>query len=89
MRMVVGARGRVADADETKQFDRPPPRRRAGQAHVAPQRVVDLRADGHDRIEGRHRVLEHHRDSTAANVLHAPFGQAQQVLAAEADLAAP
>ena len=35
------------------------------------QRLADLRADGHHRIERAHRLLEDHRDVAAADVRHA------------------
>ena len=52
------------------------------------QRLGDVRADPHHRIERRHRLLEHEADSRAANLPHRLFGKRQQVLALEKDLAA-
>ena len=38
-------------------------------AHVGVQRLGDLPADGQDRVEGGHRVLEDHGDFFTADVL--------------------
>ena len=43
-------------------------RRRLRQAHVDAQRLDDLVADGEDRVEAGHRVLEHEADLAAAEL---------------------
>ncbi len=69
-----------------------PPRARApracGDRLVRLDRVDDLVADGHHRVERVHRALEDHRDLAPAEALELGVGHRQHVLAAEADLAA-
>ena len=48
-------------------------------------RFHDLRADGEHRVERRHRLLKDHADVAAADRLHLPLGQADQVAAEERD----
>ena len=48
----------------------------------------DLLADGHDRIERSHRLLEDHRDVLAAYPLHLLLGEAEEIDAVELDAAA-
>jgi hypothetical protein len=52
---------------------------------VAEQRLGDLVADGEERIEARHRLLEDHRDVVAAHLAHL-FRQRQNIAAVEHDL---
>ena len=47
----------------------------------------DLEADGFDRVQRRHRILEDHGDLVAADLLHLLFLQRQQVLSLIDDLA--
>ena len=51
------------------------------------QSFADLEADGQHRIERGHRLLKNHRQFVAAQMAHLLFGQGQQVVAAEQDLA--
>ena len=54
----------------------------------AAARIRDLLADGVDRVQRRHRVLQDHRDLAAAVLAHFGFAELQQVDAFELDLAA-
>ena len=47
------------------------------------EHLVDLPADGHQRVEGRHRLLEDHRDPRAAHRAHALGRGLQKILAIE------
>ena len=51
----------------------------ARRAAVYPQRLFDLVADREDRVERRHRLLEHEADLGAAHALQFALGQRQQV----------
>ena len=51
----------------------------SGQAALEAQGLGHLRADGHQRIERRHRLLKNHGDFIAAQRAHLPLGQRQQV----------
>ena len=48
--------------------------------------LADLLAHREDRVEGRRRLLEDHRDLVAADVAHLRLGQGEQVGACEAHL---
>ena len=50
---------------------------------VRQQRLGDLRADRHDRVEREFRVLHDHRDAGAANGAHLPFRKREQIDAVE------
>lgn len=47
----------------------------------------DLGADGHDRVEGGHGLLEDHGDVAAAVAAHGGFGEGEEVCAVEVDAA--
>ena len=47
----------------------------------------DLGADGHDRVEGGHGLLEDHGDLAAAMVAHGFGREIEEILAVETDLA--
>ena len=51
---------------------------------VGADRLDDLAADAHDRVERGHRLLEDHRDLAAAAAAHLALGQREEVGAAEA-----
>jgi hypothetical protein len=53
------------------------------------KRFHDLVADGEDRVEAGHRVLEDHADAGAADGAHRVFGDAGEVLPLEHHAAAP
>jgi hypothetical protein len=55
------------------------------QALVQAQRFADLTADGVQRVQRRHRFLEHHRDAVAAQRAPVVVGQADQLAAVEPD----
>ena len=46
-----------------------------------------LLADGHQRVQRRHRFLKHHGDVAAAHAAHFALAQSQQIAAAQAGLA--
>ncbi|MNT47961.1 hypothetical protein D3C72_1847180 [compost metagenome] len=50
-------------------------------------RLCQLRADRHDRIERRHRLLEHHGDIAAAHAAHRAVAQARKLTPFELDTA--
>ena len=52
------------------------------------QRLTHLHADGEHGVERAHRVLQDHRDPTAADLLHLGVGLVQQIVAVEEYLAA-
>ena len=64
-----------------KQIERPPPGGCAIGALVHPNRLRHLVADGEERIEGGHRILQDHGDTPAAQTAHFRLGFLQQVLA--------
>jgi hypothetical protein len=72
-------------ADEVQKLDR------AGSGGGAPERAVqqqgfrDLVADGEDGVERRHRLLEDHRDSVAAQLSQGARVETDEVLALEQD----
>ena len=47
------------------------------------QRFVDLPADGENRVERSHGLLEDHADFVATNVSHLRFAQGQEILILE------
>ncbi len=48
----------------------------------------DLTPDRVDGVESRHRLLKHHADLTAAQLLHGALGPGEQILAVKRDDAA-
>ena len=84
MRERLGAPLRLRDADEFEQLDRAAARR----APVDPRLVHrdglgDLVADGVDRRQRRHRVLEHRADRRAPDPRHVVVGHAEQFVAVQ------
>ena len=57
----------IGDADQVEQLDRTVVRRLLRAAEVPTAHLGDLGADGEQRVERRHRVLEDHRDLLAAH----------------------
>ena len=47
--------------------------------------LIDLIADGHDRVERGHRLLKDHRDVAAANVTQPRLADLDEILIAEAN----
>jgi hypothetical protein len=62
VRVLLGAALRVRDADRGQHLDGARPGGLARGALVHPHHLGDLVADGEDRVERRHRLLEDHRD---------------------------
>ena len=55
---------------------------------VRAQHLVDLPADGHHRVERRHRLLEDHRHRRGAQLPQAPVARGEQLFADQLDAAA-
>ncbi len=87
MRIALQPGLRVGNADLGENFQRPRAGRRAGQAAVQQQDLADLLLDRVQRIERRHRLLEHDGDVVAAHLAHLALGQLQQIAAVELDAA--
>ena len=82
-----GAR-RVGQADLGQQFEGPAPARPGRQQAVRGEDLGDLRLDPHQRVEGRHRLLEDHRDAPPAHRVELRLVEGEQVGPAEEDPAA-
>ena len=65
------------------------PRGPAAEPAVQPQDVGELGRDGEDGVEGRARLLEDHRDAAAADPVHLPLRERQEILSAEQHPSAP
>src|SRR4029077_3604157 len=63
-------------------------RLRLVQAVMHPYGLCHLPPGPEERVHGRHRILEDHRDVLAADVAHLSFGRLGEVAALEEDLAA-
>ncbi|MCY1363637.1 hypothetical protein D3C81_1680300 [compost metagenome] len=87
MREAVETVGGVGDAGALQQRDGALARGAAVQAFVQRQRFDDLVADGVQRVQRRHRLLEDHRDLGTADCPHLAVGNVEQVLAFETDRA--
>ena len=88
VRVGVDAAFGLGDVDAAQHFDGAVHRLLARQALVQRDRLAHLAADGEQRIERGHRLLEDHRDLVAADALHLGLAELEQVLALEADGAA-
>ncbi len=51
------------------------------------ERLADLESDRVHRIEGDHRLLKHEANAPAADAFHGRFGNREEILAFEDDLA--
>ena len=87
VRIFLGALRRLGDAHQVEHLDGALEACLAVHVAVQDQRLGDLLADGHHRIERRHRLLEDHRDLVAAHAAHLFFADLQEVAAAELDRA--
>ena len=87
MRIAAEPALRIRNADLRQHFQRPRARRGAGQAAMQQQDLADLLFDGVQRIERRHRLLEHDGDVVAAHAPHVALGERQQIAALESDRA--
>ncbi len=76
----VGTRGklRIGNADLGEQVQHPGGPLRLRHAGVNVEHLADLVADGAQRIERRHRLLEDHGDACAAHLPHLGFGELRQ-----------
>ncbi len=88
VRILVHPPLRRGDPDELQELDRPRARRAPREPEVAVQDLADLAPDGEDRVERRHRLLEHVRDLAPAHLAQPPRREPEQVDAAELDAAA-
>ncbi len=79
-RILVDAPGRLGNPDPAEPFDRLGAGGRAAQLGVGLDRLDDLRADLHHRVEAGARLLEDHADAAAAHRPHPGLRQRQQVL---------
>ena len=70
VRIVAHAPLRLGNADGVEELDRAVARRAPARDAVHHQRFLDLVADGEDRVQRRHRLLEDQRDLGAADLLH-------------------
>ena len=75
------------DADFAEQLDRFAAGFGFADSLVEDDRFHDLSADGEHRVQRRHRLLKDHADVAAADRLHLPLGQADQIAAEERDFA--
>ena len=87
VRILLGDDLGVRDLDVRQQLDRFRGGLLLGHALVDHQRLGDLTADGKDRVQARHRLLEDHGDLVAADLVHFVHGQLGQILTVEEDLA--
>src|SRR6266550_1911318 len=71
----------------TKIIPMPSSRRRAAHAGMPAQGLADLLADGIDRVERRHRLLEDHRDQAAAQRAQLARRHGQHIRAADPHIA--
>ena len=76
------------DAHQGHQLQHPPPHRAAGEARlVDPDRLPDLRAQGHGGVEGGHGVLEDHGEELSPEPVHVPLPAAGDIRAVDQDAA--
>ena len=87
VRIVLGTRPRVRDADGVEHLDRALERVRLGDVEMRAHGLSDLAADAIHRVQARERILEDHRDVLAAHVAQLVRRRLEQVLALEQDLA--
>jgi len=73
----------VRDADLAEQFHGLGPGLLPRLLLVEEDRLGDLVADAHDRVEAGHRLLENHRDAVAADLAHLRRGHREQIAALE------
>ena len=81
------ARG-IGHLHPLQQLQRTPARFVRRQMEVQPQRLGDLVAHRVQRVERRHRLLEHHADAAAAQLAHRRLVETDQLAPVEADRAA-
>jgi ABC-type dipeptide/oligopeptide/nickel transport system ATPase subunit len=76
---------RIGDPDQLEQLDRMRAGRRVAHVLVDLDRLDELIADLEERMQGRQRVLEDHRDPVAADLLEGVVVHPEEVLPLEAD----
>ena len=87
MRILLGDDLGVRNLDVGQQLDRFRGSLLFVHALMDHERLGDLTADGEDRVQARHRLLEDHGDLVAADLVHFVHGQLGQILTVEEDLA--
>ena len=87
MRIGAEPRLRIGNADLAEHLDDPRPRRSAGEPAMQKQNFADLLFDRMQRVERRHRLLEHDGDVVAAHAAHVAFAERQEIAALEQDRA--
>ena len=85
MRIRIDPLLRLRDADFVQQVDRLLAGLGLRRVLMEDDRFHDLRADGEHRVQRGHRLLKDHADVAAADRLHLPLGQPDQVPAEERD----
>jgi len=83
VRVLARAPARLGDADEAEHLHHALLDALAAEPLMQPQGLGDLAADGEDRIEARHRLLEDHADIVAADLAHGALAELEQVPALE------
>ena len=86
MRIVVHALVRIGDLHQAQHLDGLVERRALRKPLVPAQHLGDLLADGVDRIERGHRLLEHHRDVLGADAVHLAGAERRKIAALIEDL---
>jgi hypothetical protein len=75
----------IRHLDEIEELQRPPVRLPCGEPSVDAQRLGDLPADGVERVERGHRLLEDHGNLRAADVVQLAPWHAEELRPAVAD----
>src|SRR6266567_7540437 len=83
VRILACAPARLGDADKAEHLHHALLDALAAEPLMQPQGLGDLAADGEDRIEARHRLLEDHADIVAADLAHGALAELEQVSALE------
>ena len=86
MGIVVDPGRGIGNTNQFQQFGGADAGLRAGQAHVADQRLHDLIADGEHRVQAGHRVLKDETDPRAAHIAQVVVADLEQVAVAQHDL---
>ncbi|MNV48563.1 hypothetical protein D3C71_1404770 [compost metagenome] len=79
MRKTIGAARGLRDAGFGQQLDSRLGTLRAREALFELQDFGNLHSDGHQRVERRHGLLEHHGNVAAPHTAHLPLCQGQQI----------
>ena len=85
VRIVARARRRLRNADGAQHVDGALPDERRRDVPMRLDRLADLPADAHHRIERGGGILEDHADLVAANLPHLTLWQADQIAAGQHD----